>query len=146
MEIRGAGELLGEEQSGQIQEVGFSLYMDLLERAVSALKSGKQPELDQALDHGAEVDLHLAALIPEDYLPDVHARLVLYKRIASAPDSADLKQLQVEMIDRFGLLPQQVKNLFQITELKLLTTPLGIRDLHIGSENGRIVFNDNPRK
>ena len=144
MEIRGAGELLGEEQSGQIQEVGFSLYMDLLERAVAALKSGKQPELNQPLDHGAEVDLHLAALIPEDYLPDVHARLVLYKRIASARDSAALHQLQVEMIDRFGLLPQQIKNLFQVTELKLLATPLGIRELHIGSENGRIVFTENP--
>jgi transcription-repair coupling factor (superfamily II helicase) len=144
MEIRGAGELLGEVQSGQIQEVGFSLYMDLLERAVAALKSGKQPALDEPLDHGAEVDLHLAALIPEDYLPDVHARLVLYKRIASAPDSAALKLLQVEMIDRFGLLRQQIKNLFQVTELKLLATPLGIKELHIGSENGRIVFNENP--
>ena len=144
MEIRGAGELLGEVQSGQIQEVGFSLYMDLLERAVAALKSGKQPALDEPLDHGAEVDLHLAALIPEDYLPDVHARLVLYKRIASAPDSAALKLLQVEMIDRFGLLRQQIKNLFQVTELKLQATPLGIKELHIGSENGRIVFNENP--
>ena len=144
MEIRGAGELLGEEQSGQIQEVGFSLYMDLLERAVAALKAGKQPELDLAIDHGAEVDLHLAALIPDVYLPDVHARLVLYKRIASARDSASLKLLQVEMIDRFGLLPQQIKNLFQVAELKLLTTPLGIKELHVGSENGRIVFNENP--
>ena len=84
MEIRGAGELLGDEQSGQIQEIGFTLYTELLERAVNALKSGKQPELDTLLDSGPEVDLQTAALIPEDYLPDIHARLVLYKRIASA--------------------------------------------------------------
>ena len=85
LEIRGAGELLGDEQSGQIQEIGYNLYMELLERAVAALKSGKEPDLDRPLDAGPEVELHVPALIPEDYVPDVHLRLVLYKRIASTP-------------------------------------------------------------
>ena len=100
LEIRGAGELLGDEQSGQINEIGFSLYTELLERAVKAIREGRQPELDRPLSHGAEVDLGIPALIPEDYLPDVHARLVMYKRIASAATEEDLRELQVEMIDR----------------------------------------------
>ncbi|MDH5325671.1 MAG: transcription-repair coupling factor [Gammaproteobacteria bacterium] len=144
LEIRGAGELLGEDQSGQMHEIGFDMYMDLLERAVKAMKSGKQPELDQPLDHGAEVDLGISALIPDDYLPDVHSRLIMYKRIANAADQAELRELQVEMIDRFGLLPENTKNLFSITELKLLATPLGIKKLELGSEGGRIVFNTKP--
>ncbi|MBI5462870.1 MAG: transcription-repair coupling factor [Gammaproteobacteria bacterium] len=144
LEIRGAGELLGEEQSGQIQEVGFTLYTELLERAVKALKQGKQPQLDRPLDHGAEIDLHIPMLIPDDYLPDVHARLILYKRIASAADTEALRELQVEMIDRFGLLPQPVKNLFAVTELKLLALPLGIKKIDAGENAGRILFNPEP--
>ena len=100
LEIRGAGELLGDEQSGQIQEIGFSLYTELLERAVRALKSGKIPDFDLVSEHEAEVELHIPALIPDDYLADVHARLTLYKRIASARDADALRELQVEMIDR----------------------------------------------
>ncbi|MCQ8102919.1 transcription-repair coupling factor [Methylomonas sp. SURF-2] len=145
MEIRGAGELLGDEQSGQIQEIGFSLYTELLERAVNALKSGKQPELDAPLDLGPEVDLQTAALIPEDYLPDIHARLVLYKRIASADNQEDLRKLKVEMIDRFGLLPDQVKALFAITELKQQSAPLGIKKIEAHATGGRIVFGATPR-
>jgi transcription-repair coupling factor (superfamily II helicase) len=144
LEIRGAGELLGEEQSGQIQEVGFSLYMDLLERAVDALKAGRTVELDRPLDHGAEIDLGLPALLPADYLPDVHSRLVLYKRIASAADAEELKELQVEMIDRFGLLPEPTRNLFAITGLKLAVQPLGIRKIEAGPTGGRILFGDQP--
>jgi len=144
LEIRGAGELLGEEQSGQIQEVGFSLYMDLLERAVDALKAGRTVELDRPLDHGAEIDLGLPALLPADYLPDVHGRLVLYKRIASAADAEELKELQVEMIDRFGLLPESARNLFAITELKLAVQPLGIRKIEAGPTGGRILFGERP--
>ena len=140
LEIRGAGELLGDEQSGQIHEVGFSLYMDLLERAVDALKAGRTPELDRPLDHGAEIDLGLSALLPADYLPDVHTRLVMYKRIASAADHDELKELQVEMIDRFGLLPDPAKNLFTVTGLKLDVQPLGIRKIEAGPAGGRIVF------
>jgi transcription-repair coupling factor (superfamily II helicase) len=144
LEIRGAGELLGEEQSGQIQEIGFTLYTELLERAVAALKAGRQPELDRPLDHGAEVDLHLPALIPADYLPDVHTRLTLYKRIASAEDQAALRELQVEMIDRFGLLPDPTKQLFRVTELKLLAAPLGVRKLEVGPQGGRLIFSAEP--
>ncbi len=140
LEIRGAGEILGEEQSGQIHEIGYSLYTQLLERAVEALKAGRSPELDRALDHGAEIDIKVAALIPNDYLPDVHARLIMYKRIASAGNSDEIRELKVEMIDRFGLLPEAVCNLFDITELKLKATPLGIRKVDVGGHGGRIVF------
>ena len=145
LEIRGAGELLGEEQSGQITEIGFSLYMDLLERAVAALKSGREPELDRPLDHGAEIDLGLPALLPDDYLPDVHTRLVLYKRIASAADLVALHDLKVEMIDRFGLLPQAAQNLLAITELKLRVQPYGIRKIEAGPTGGRIHFDADPK-
>ncbi len=145
LEIRGAGELLGEEQSGQIHEVGFTLYMDLLERAVQALKAGKVPELDRPLDHGPEIDLQSPALIPDDYLPDVHSRLILYKRIASARDEGELRELQVEMIDRFGLLPVPVKTLFRVTDLKLRAIPIGVRKIEAGPNGGRIVFGPEPK-
>ena len=145
LEIRGAGELLGEDQSGQMQEVGFTLYAELLERAVKALREGKEPALAQPLHQGAEVDLRLPALLPEDYLPDVHARLVLYKRIASARDVEALRELQVEMIDRFGLLPPQAKNLFQITELKLRAEELGISKIEAGPGGGVLVFSEQPQ-
>jgi transcription-repair coupling factor (superfamily II helicase) len=144
MEIRGAGELLGDEQSGQIQEIGFTLYTELLERAVKAIQSGKQPELDAPFDSGPEVDLQTAALIPEDYLPDIHARLVLYKRISSAETGEDLRKLKVEMIDRFGLLPDQVKALFVITELKQQASHLGIKKIEAHAGGGRIVFSSQP--
>jgi transcription-repair coupling factor (superfamily II helicase) len=144
LEIRGAGELLGEEQSGQIEQVGFSLYTEMLDRAVRALKSGKVPDFDLASDHEAEVELHVPALIPDDYLPDVNARLTLYKRISSARDEEELRELQVEMIDRFGLLPDAVKNLFAVTSLKLAATPLGIKKLELGANGGRVIFRPQP--
>ena len=144
LEIRGAGELLGEEQSGQIEQIGFSLYTEMLDRAVRALKSGKVPDFDLASDHEAEVELHVPALIPDDYLPDVNARLTLYKRISSARDEEELRELQVEMIDRFGLLPDAVKNLFAITSLKLAATPLGIKKLELGANGGRVIFRPQP--
>lgn len=144
LEIRGAGELLGDEQSGQIQEIGFGLYTELLERAVRALKSGKLPDFDLSSEHETEVELHLPALIPDDYLPDVHTRLTLYKRIASARNHDHLRDLQVEMIDRFGLLPDAAKQLFAVAQLKLMATPLGIRKLDFGANGGRITFRDKP--
>lgn len=144
LEIRGAGELLGEEQSGQMHEVGFTLYMEMLERAVTALKSGRQPELEQPLHRGAEVDLGMPALIPEDYLPDVHTRLVLYKRIASAEDADELRELQVEMIDRFGLLPEPLKRLFEVTRLKLKAQELGITKIESSANGGRFSFVEQP--
>lgn len=140
LEIRGAGELLGEGQSGQIQAVGFTLYMEMLERAVKAIRKGEQPNLEQPLGGGPEVNLRVPALIPEDYLPDVHARLILYKRIASAADEDGLKELQVEMIDRFGLLPEPTKNLVRLTLLKLQAEKLGIRKVDSGPQGGRIEF------
>ncbi|GAB1595433.1 transcription-repair coupling factor [Lysobacter claricitrinus] len=144
LEIRGAGELLGEEQSGQMTEVGFSLYTELLERAVRSIRQGKLPDVDMAEARGADVELHVPALIPDDYLPDVHTRLTLYKRISSAKNVDELRELQVEMIDRFGLLPDAAKNLFAIAELKLDATRLGIRKLELGESNGRVQFVEKP--
>lgn len=144
MEIRGAGELLGDEQSGQMQEIGFNLYNELLERAVRALKSGKEPSLDNLERHFVDIDLHVPALIPSDYLPDVHTRLVLYKRIGAAPDSEALHELQVEMIDRFGLLPEQVKTLFAIQELRFKAKAIGIRKIDVYDAGGRLIFEEDP--
>jgi transcription-repair coupling factor (superfamily II helicase) len=142
LEIRGAGELLGEEQSGQINQIGFSLYSDMLARAVAALKRGEEPQLDQPLHRGIDIELHVPALIPDPYLADVQARLTLYKRIASAADSASLRELQVEMIDRFGLLPDAVKNLFEIAGLRHAAERVGITRLDFGPQGGRLEFAD----
>ncbi|KZY63541.1 transcription-repair coupling factor, partial [Oleiphilus sp. HI0065] len=139
LEIRGAGELLGEEQSGQIQSVGFSLYMELLEQAVRSLQDGSELDLEESM-HGTEVNLRIPALIPEDYLPDVHARLVLYKRIASCRSYSELKDLQVEMIDRFGLLAEPTKNLLRQAELKLDAEKLGILKVDAGATSGSFEF------
>ncbi|MGJ4730729.1 transcription-repair coupling factor, partial [Luteimonas sp. SDU101] len=144
LEIRGAGELLGEDQSGQMAEVGFSLYTELLERAVRSIRQGKLPDVDEPAYRGAEVELHVPALIPEDYLPDVHTRLTLYKRISSARDTEELRELQVEMIDRFGLLPDPARHLFAIAELKQQATRLGVRKLDLGEAGGRLQFTDQP--
>jgi transcription-repair coupling factor (superfamily II helicase) len=144
LEIRGAGELLGEDQSGQIEEVGFSLYTEMLDRAVRALKQGKVPDFELTSEHEAEVVMNIPALIPDDYLPDVNTRLTLYKRFASARNVDELGELQVEMIDRFGLLPDPVKNLFAVTALKLAATPLGIRKLELGANGGRVIFRPQP--
>ncbi|MCK4492651.1 MAG: transcription-repair coupling factor [Methylococcales bacterium] len=144
LEIRGAGELLGDGQSGQIQEIGFTFYTELLEKTVSALKEGKQPELSLALDAGVEVNLQVSTLIPEDYLADVHARLVLYKRIASAETLEDLQQLRIEMIDRFGLFPESVRALFLVSEIKQHAEPLGLKKIEFNQIGGRLVFGQTP--
>ena len=144
MEIRGAGELLGDDQSGQMQEIGFGLYNELLERAVNALKSGQEPSLSMSDRKFTEIDLHVPALIPDDYLPDVHTRLVLYKRISAAKDNEALKELQVEMIDRFGLLPEQSQTLFAIHELRFKAKLLGIRKIDVYEQGGRIIFEQTP--
>ncbi|HSR65000.1 MAG TPA: transcription-repair coupling factor, partial [Xanthomonadaceae bacterium] len=145
LEIRGAGELLGEDQSGQMAEVGFSLYTELLERAVHSIRAGRLPDVDLVEARGAEVELHVPALIPDDYLPDVHTRLTLYKRISSARDAQELRDLQVEMIDRFGLLPDAARHLFATAELKLDATALGLRKLDLGPAGGRVQFVEKPR-
>jgi len=142
LEIRGAGELLGEDQSGQMQTIGFSLYMEMLEQAVEAIREGKTPNLDKPLRGGCEINLRVPALIPEDYLPDVHNRLILYKRISSARSNEELRELQVEMIDRFGLLPLAVQNLMRQTSIKLQAQMLGIDKIDVGAEAGRLEFGE----
>ena len=142
LEIRGAGELLGDEQSGQIHSVGFSLYMKMLQSAVEALKRGEIPDTDAPLDQGTEVNLHVAALIPEDYLPDVNTRLILYKRIAAASTDDELRDIQVEMIDRFGLLTPQIYNLFTLAKLRIRAESLGIAAIDTGSAGGSITFKE----
>jgi transcription-repair coupling factor (superfamily II helicase) len=140
LEIRGAGELLGEGQSGQIQAIGFTLYNELLARAVSELRAGREPALDDPFRHGPEVETGLAVLIPEDYMPDVYLRLVQYKRIANAATRADLDDLQIEMINRFGLLAEPTKALFGVTWLKLLAAQIGVEKLQAGAAGGSIRF------
>jgi transcription-repair coupling factor (superfamily II helicase) len=143
MEIRGAGELLGDDQSGQIETIGFSLYMDLLNRAVEAIRAGNVPNIDSPLEPvSQEVNLHASTLIPEDYLPDVHTRLILYKRISGAVDQRALNELQVEIIDRFGLLPDPLKRLFAVTGLKLASQALGVLKLAMGPERGKLEFSN----
>ena len=142
LEIRGAGELLGDEQSGHMQKIGFSLYTELLEEAVEAIKAGKPPSPELDLNKSIEVNIRIAALIPEDYLPDVHTRLIMYKRIASSVDEENLRELQVEMIDRFGLLPKPLKLLFGLTELKLRAQKFGIKKIDANVNSGRIEFNE----
>ncbi len=145
LEIRGAGELLGEEQSGQMHAIGFSLYMEMLDRAVKAIKQGRTPNLDQPLQLGAEVNLRIPALIPNDYLPDVHTRLIMYKRISNAADEASLDELRVEMIDRFGPLPDSTKNLFAVNRLQQMAATLGIAKIDAGPKGGRLEFGANPK-
>jgi transcription-repair coupling factor (superfamily II helicase) len=145
LEIRGAGELLGDTQSGQIHEIGFSLYTELLSRAVSSLKSGKEPDLLEPLHAGVEINLHLPALLPEDYVPDVHLRLMLYKRIASAASHDELREMQVEMIDRFGLLPAVAKNFMRIAGIKLDAAELGIAKIDASRSGGYTVFGKRTR-
>lgn len=145
LEIRGAGELLGEDQSGQIEAIGFSLYMEMLEQAVKAMKENREPSLDNLLAEQTELELRIPSLLPEDYIFDVNMRLAMYKRIASAPDEEALRELQVELIDRFGLLPVPTKNLFTTAELKLKANHLGIRKVELGPQGGSVEFYQNTK-
>jgi transcription-repair coupling factor (superfamily II helicase) len=140
LEIRGAGELLGDTQSGQIQEIGFSLYTELLGRAVESLKAGREPNLEGPLDAGVDINLHVPALLPDDYVPDVHLRLILYKRISACKTQEDLRELQVELIDRFGLLPDAAKNLVRIASIKQTAAALGIEKIDAADSGGYLVF------
>ena len=140
LEIRGAGELLGDEQSGQIEQVGFSLYLEMLNRAVESLRKGEIPDIDAPLETGTEIKMHLPALIPDDYLPNISSRLVLYKRIAQAQDKEALTDIQVEMIDRFGLLPDATKQLFIQAEVRLRAQAIGISEVDVGVSGGSVKF------
>jgi transcription-repair coupling factor (superfamily II helicase) len=140
LEIRGAGELLGDEQSGHIQTIGFSLYSEMLEQTINLMKAGKTLNLDRPLQESTEINLHIPALIPGDYLPDVHLRLLMYKRIANARDDGELRELKVEMIDRFGLLPQAVNYLFEVTSLRLQAEEMGISKIEANAKVGKMHF------
>ena len=145
LEIRGAGELLGDTQSGQIQEIGFSLYTELLGRAVDSLRSGEEPDLEAPLHAGVDINLHIPALLPEDYVPDVHLRLILYKRISAAESAQELRDLQVELIDRFGLLPDSAKNLLRIAAIKKSAGALGIEKIDAADAGGYLLFGQESR-
>jgi transcription-repair coupling factor (superfamily II helicase) len=140
LEIRGAGELLGEEQSGQIEEIGIGLYLELLERAVQALREGREPDLEGPLHSGPEIELQLPALLPDDYVPDVHLRLQQYRRIAASATLPALDDLRAEVIDRFGPLPPPARNLFELHGLKLQARQLGLRRLQVGPTTGLVEF------
>lgn len=145
MEIRGAGELLGEDQSGQMSQIGFSLYMEMLDNAVSALKAGKPLSLEEVTSSQTEIDLRVPALLPEEYIFDVSLRLSIYKRIASCKNKQALDDVQVELIDRFGLLPQATKNLVQIAKLKLKAQKIGIARIDANANGGVIEFSDDTK-
>ncbi|TLY56688.1 MAG: DEAD/DEAH box helicase [Gammaproteobacteria bacterium] len=142
LEIRGAGELLGEQQSGQVTEIGLSLYLDMLEHAVRALKAGREPVLDQPLDAATEVELRLPAFLPEAYVGDVHVRLSLYKRIAAADSDTALDELGAEIHDRFGPPPPAAHSLLRIARLKLTARTLGVRRLDLGPQGGSVLFEE----
>ncbi len=142
LEIRGAGEILGDDQSGNIHNLGYSTFTELLDRAVSDIKSGRLPRSQDIDKKTLETSIDFAALIPETYLPDAHARLVLYKRIASLRNDEELKELQVEMIDRFGLFPIAVKNLFRLTSLKIQARALGITKITLKGSSCRLIFGE----
>ncbi len=143
LEIRGAGELLGGEQSGQIEEVGFTLYAELLSRAVKAIKTGKLDDRSFG-ESGCEVDLGAAALIPDDYIPDVHTRLTLYKRMAEAHEDTELHELKVEMIDRFGLLPPAAERMFEAAALRVAAQQLGLSRVRAGAQMITLDFGPRP--
>lgn len=142
LEIRGAGELLGEEQSGQMNTVGFSLYMELLESAVEALKEGREPSLEDLTNQQTEIELRMPVLLPDDYIPDVNVRLSFYKRIASAKDLNELNDLRAELIDRFGTLPDAGRNLLRNAAIRLSAMSLGISRIEAHDKGGFIEFGE----
>jgi transcription-repair coupling factor (superfamily II helicase) len=144
LEIRGAGEVLGEGQSGEMQEVGFSLFTEMLKQAVKDLKKGREPDLDAPLGVTTEINLHAPALLPDEYCADVHERLVLYKRLATCESDAEIDTIHEELIDRFGLPPQTVKTLIDSHRLRLSAKPLGIQKLDASEVAMQITFVKNP--
>lgn len=146
LEIRGTGEVLGDQQSGNIQEVGFTLYADMLNRAVRALKEGKEPDLDSPFDLSTEVNLHTSALLPNDYCPDINMRLSIYKRLSHAETNDDLIFIQEELVDRFGKLPEPAIMLMATHRLRLIAQDLGINKIDISEEGALLVFNTHNNK
>ncbi len=144
LEIRGAGALLGDEQSGQMQSIGFTLYMDMLEQTIKAIKEGKDINAETLIPDNTDINLHIPALIPDDYIPDVHTRLIFYKRLSSLETEKEFEELQVEMIDRFGLLPEALKYLIRVTQIKQLAQKTGIDKIDANARRGSIEFGNNP--
>jgi transcription-repair coupling factor (superfamily II helicase) len=144
LEIRGAGEVLGDNQSGEMKEIGFSLYSEMLNQAVKALKAGKEPDLDEPLGVTTEVNLHTPALLPEDYCAGVHERLVIYKRLANCETSDALEELKEELIDRFGLLPPPTEALVAAHELRIAGKALGVKKIDSAPERTIIAFKPKP--
>jgi transcription-repair coupling factor (superfamily II helicase) len=144
LEIRGAGEILGEQQSGEIQEVGFSLYARMLDRAVRALKAGRAPELEGTVDVSTEVNLHVPALLPAGYCSDVHERLTLYKRLADAATREELEQLHEELVDRFGELPEPARALIECHQLRIAARRIGVARVDATHESVQLQFIKNP--
>lgn len=142
LEIRGAGELLGEDQSGQMTTIGFSLYMELLESAVDALKEGREPSLEDLTSNQTEIEMRMPVLLPEDFIPDVNVRLSFYKRIASARNETELDELKVELIDRFGKLPDAARYLLHTAELRQQAQKLGIKRIEGNERGGFIEFGE----
>ncbi|TAM87328.1 MAG: transcription-repair coupling factor [Candidimonas sp.] len=142
MEIRGTGEILGDSQSGNIHEVGFSLYADMLDTAVRALKAGAEPDLDTPFTRVCEVNLHASSLLPSDYCPDVHARLQLYKRLSHATSEDDLLAIQEELIDRYGKLPEAARNLLATHRLRIRAEPMGVTKIDASESQALIQFSD----
>jgi transcription-repair coupling factor (superfamily II helicase) len=140
LEIRGAGELLGEQQSGEMAEVGLTLYLDMLDRAVKALRAGRRVDLDAPLAAQSEVELRVPSLLPEDYVGDVQVRLALYKRIAAAADEDALDGMLVELTDRFGEPPTPARNLLRTARLRLVARRLGLRRVDFGAHGGQLQF------
>nr|WP_272909673.1 transcription-repair coupling factor [Acinetobacter nectaris] len=140
LEIRGAGELLGEKQSGSMQAIGYSLYMEMLEKATKAIQKGRTPNFDAPLSLTAEINLHMPALIPDSYLGDVHQRLLFYKRISNTNSSEKLNNIRMELIDRFGLLPETVKQLFSVHEIRLEAEYLGVTKIDMSTHGGYMEF------
>jgi transcription-repair coupling factor (superfamily II helicase) len=138
LEIRGAGEVLGESQSGEMQEVGFNLYCAMLDSAVRSLKEGKEPDLAAPLGVTAEINLHVPALLPSDYVTDVHERLVLYKRLANCDNQDELEAMREELVDRFGVLPDPARALLDTHKLRILGKPLGIARIE-ATDNGAVL-------
>ena len=147
LEIRGAGEVLGEAQSGEIQEVGFNLYTSMLNAAVRALKEGREPDLAQPLGITSEINLHAPALLPDGYCSDVHERLTLYKRLANCQGEhgeEELLRLQEELIDRFGELPDQARTLLETHRLRILARPVGLAKIDATEAVIKLQFIPNP--
>ena len=140
LEIRGAGNLLGDNQSGKINEIGFNLYHDLLKRTIESIRMGQKIDLDEAINSEPEIDIGISTVIPEDFLPDIHERLLVYKRVASCENSSELDELQIEFIDRYGLLPDSMIQLFAVNELKLQCKEHHVRKLDVYDDKCIINF------